>query len=84
MRTAISPGQCLSATQPFLVSSRNPPPHIFLVSIPTGYTVAATYNSFETTVKADFLNPQFLKSPDNSATERNFPSPVDKLCNFDF
>ena len=29
MRAAISPGQWQSATQPFLVSSRNAPPHIF-------------------------------------------------------
>ena len=56
----------------------------FFVSALTGSTAAAPHNSFETTVKADFLNPRFFKIPDNSATERNFPSPVDKHCNFDF
>ena len=56
-------------------------PTIF-VSIPTGSTAAAPHNFFETTVKADFLNPRFLKISDNSATERNFPSPVDKHYNF--
>ena len=50
----------------------------------TGSTAAPPHNSFETTVQADFLNPRFFKIPDNSATESNFPSPVDKHCNFDF
>ena len=56
----------------------------FFVSIPTGFTAEEPHNSFETTVKADFLNPRFFKIPDNSAAERNFPSPVDKHCNSDF
>ena len=56
----------------------------FFVSILNGSTAAAPHNSFETTVMADFLKPRFFKFPDNSATERNFPSPVDKHCNFDF
>ena len=56
----------------------------FFVSIPTGFTAEEPRNSFETTVKADFLNPRFFKIPDNSAAERNFPSPVDKHYNSDF
>ena len=56
----------------------------FFVSALTGSTAAAPHNSFETTVNADFLNPPFFKIPDNSATEGNFPSPVDKHFNFDF
>ena len=48
----------------------------FFVSILNGSTAAAPHNSFETTVMADFLKPRFFKFPDNSATERNFPSPV--------